>query len=494
MAADPKIYNNDGLVELNLQEDTGWTLSKAKVGKVLGQTAMVLEAQNYTRYDDFEGGDFSKWTVNQNLVHQSAAGDYVDGTAASPSGSGMGDVDLIRGAFGASYPRIGCFLFKSPPNTGLDFNEFWFGVDFIQSLPIPSSRFIDFGWDKNDPTYVNNWIYKISGGASNNAGTFGGNSWHKLVIATHRASIAGFDRTQHLVVFDGAEAYYQKADNPPDADLNTNWRALIMDFAGGSCESLVLDEMIFSKTDPVYEEGTALSPAVIPTKVKSWDSHSVDEDTTGMWLGTTAYDVQYTTDGGSNYGTNSPAYNDGNFETLSDANLAAVAVGQDGKDGLRVRITHTPDATLPHLGSCYSCWIPRTNQVTISFTPLIVCSIPQSVSLESLALAPYTIDVGDSFSLRTRFITDGTGYACGQVLTLTYTINGGSAVSLDEWDPAVEGTWYETTLVTGGPGAYVITATLSWRDDLTGDADNTLAAVKTITVNVVAQAGPWSVV
>jgi hypothetical protein len=131
-----------------------------------------------------------------------------------------------------------------------------------------------------------------------------------------------------------------------------------------------IDELILSKDSiEVYQPGNAISPKIQPLRVRSWDSFSVDENTTGAWLGVTSYEAQYSTDGGVNWGNNPPVYTNGNWEKLTNANLQGVVVDGDGQDALRIRVNHSPDSTISHNNSARKTWIPKTNQIIINFTP-----------------------------------------------------------------------------------------------------------------------------
>jgi hypothetical protein len=147
-------------------------------------------------------------------------------------------------------------------------------------------------------------------------------------------------------------------------NFSTQWRTFgLGSYVNGGGNNSVIDEIILNNGADIHETGTAQIDCT-PTKVNKFKSSSVTEDTTGAWLGTTLYEVSFSTDGGTNFGSVEP-YTNGLFLTMTDANLQSFICDGDGNDVLRIKVSLIPDTTWD-----YEIFAPRCRQVVVNFIPM----------------------------------------------------------------------------------------------------------------------------
>ena len=154
----------------------------------------------------------------------------------------------------------------------------------------------------------------------------------------------------------GFTAWVSDGTGVPQDGFTYDYRTVFWGQYDSGTTQINMDEFVTENTASVYDEGTAIIEAQPTLAVHSFDSVTIDDDTaTSPFHGTTTYEFQHSTDGGSSYGS---------LTDLTNVNLQALALIGQGLDSLKITITHTPDTTAP-----WNTVVPRTNSVVINFTP-----------------------------------------------------------------------------------------------------------------------------
>lgn len=372
MAADPQIDYTSGTITLEFEESTNYTISKCKVGPCLDNDSSVfLEIQdgNIETYEDFEDPFFLLWRFSSGLSLTDANG-FVDEYAGIENMT-------------STYPtqKAGMAAIPSSPSTGTRFFSGWF-YDPV-SFGTEEMAFALRSGNLASPVSYGDWSFGVdddflgipfkylhrrnSDAVWVDTGLFRSTAWHHVFMRTsHQVqAFPPFDHIRTWNMYIDGVLYVNISET---AGVATNdWTSMELQKFSDS-QQWGMEEWAFGRGGvDIYEEGTAQID-IQPSLVKEFTSYSVNEDYGASapylngWKGTNTHEVSFSTDGGTNFGTNAPTYDDTNFTTLTNENLQSFLCDGDGQDVLRYRATLTPDATIAN-----NSHSPRINTVTFNF-------------------------------------------------------------------------------------------------------------------------------
>lgn len=348
--SEPTINDQAGTITYDFNSSTGYTLVNGRITAAFGEGSFILTPQSYTTYENCEPGFDAGWRFTDSLAI-STLHDYIDSNNILFDNPSIGDKNSLGSL--AVNPSTGtrifsCFFYDGDVG---DNEEIAFSLQ--SSLTSPSAfGVLDFGWE--DTTVVGKYAYKTLADDDvwKDTGVSRSRDWHKVIMITTSNVLEATTFIRNRIYIDSNQVYNLQVT---DGSLGANWRVfwtLMLNPRAGQNHNI--DEIILSRANNVYSVGTCETPKAQPSAVKEWSGFSVSEDTTGAWAGTTLYEFQHSTDGGSTY--------NGTWLALTSDNLQGVVCDGDGQDAIKVRITHTPDSVIVNSTS-----IPRTKQVTINF-------------------------------------------------------------------------------------------------------------------------------
>lgn len=363
---DPTINNTAGTATLNFDSTTNYTLSKTRITNVFGSNSLLLSPQNSNVNEDFEDSPLdllNVWNTN-NLTERSTTNSAIDTynyiIESSPTD---GDKLSTRAIFPSATPngkRLITLWFYDDGSSGGG-TEYYFTAQPV-AASTTQKGILALGWD-TDGASPNRYVYSIGSGTNVDSGVNRSSGWHKLTLWTYFNATVDNKFYKLKIFLDGSQIYSdeQTLDPTDPAPYTTTYRAFAWTCVDAGAPTYNIDELLmyYSEND-IYESGTAQID-IQPADVTSFDSVTVSDNTSGAWSGTISYQFQYSSNGGSSFGS---------LQTLNNTNLQALSPVGGGQDVIRVLITHTPYSTEP-------TYIPKTNQIIINFTPNVVTFIPR---------------------------------------------------------------------------------------------------------------------
>lgn len=359
--ADPVIDNIAGTATINFDSTTNHTLSKATCDSAFGSGSLILVPQNYVtngweKFDATPLDTSNVWKTN-NLTVISTDQGYI-GAANYEIESSPSDSDILktRALLGTTQQRrVGVFWFWDDGSTNGG-TEYYFTCQ-ATAAGDTAYGILAIGWD-TDGAAPNKYVYRLAGGAAVDSGITRTQGWHKVVLQTDFAATDEESFHTRKIFIDATQVYSESTTIPTGdpVPFATSWRSWSWNAIDAGTPEYHVDELVLQEgSGNIFEEGTDQID-IQPNNVDSFDSVTIDDDTTGAWKGTLTYQFQYSSNGGSSFGS---------LTTLNDANLAALSPVGGGQDVLRIKITLTPDTTT----GINQAYFPRVNQIVVNFTP-----------------------------------------------------------------------------------------------------------------------------
>lgn len=314
-------------VQWDLTDTTGYTFSNTEFeddtveGGILSSNSL---GTNGTQ-DELEDGDYSNWQLSSSLSLESTIVRYGVGSAkVSRTTANQSRILLSSGIHSSSsfhvwfYDSDGTFtgdnfVFWASNSTGVPALITGFGV----RASVSTTRYSYF--DLSTGTWVDTGIVRSTG-------------WKK--ISFFESIIGGEpDVILTLKLYVENTLIYQDDNAAVPLRFGTNQTV--------NGEVFYIDRIWFKRNAGIYNNsGTITFPTAQPTKVKKWLTLIEDKtDGNSGFEGPLTYEAQYSTDGGTNYGTNYPNYDNALYETANPHNLGAVICDADGNDVIRIRST-----------------------------------------------------------------------------------------------------------------------------------------------------------
>ena len=374
--ADPTY--NTGSVDFDMEDDTGYSLVDAELNDECWQNyrGFILAQSGTPAGDECDDSDFSNWYDYSTLTPELSIVAFGDQSGKAESSSNDWSTNAFWGGIGTSSVHEVWFY-----DDGSTITAYERAVLFILGSAAPAfvpRAGIGLDFDESGTNYLWWNIYKSGGSGWEDTGTVRSVGWHSVRYRYHRWITGVFPTTvthwRVKMYLDGQRLINEEEDSDTGSDPGYGRAKTFGVRTQESGKPLYIDRIRGRKAGTLYEEsGTVETPkAQPPTGVDSWSSISETEDISVHWKGSTTYEFQWSTDGGSSW--------NGSWIDASDSNLAGISCDGDGQDAIKFRITLTGHEDRLHS--------PRARGLTLSYTPAV-----QSIAMDALALTGAPKDV-----------------------------------------------------------------------------------------------------
>jgi len=319
---------NELVITWDCADSTNYILTNTELDDTTN-LGFVMDVVSPDDIDELDDDDFTNWADSSTLSQDTATKYF--GVSSGLASSSVVDISRLILTNLAGYTFLwDCVMFKLNSSIGYtdDCLIFWSSTR-AEPFAIVAGYGVKTSVSTSTFSYYNNVTASWT-----DTGVALDTNWRKIGVYSE-----DLEATMDFWV-NGVKIIKQNSGNTRAFVVRTSQ----------SGKTLNVDRIWHSDADCFIANSTVLSSSAQPTKIKKYLSYSVDDSITEMNLGTITYSFQVSTDGGNNYGTNFPAYDDNNFLTLSDANLRDINCDGDGNDIIRFKATfnsggdglHTP--------------------------------------------------------------------------------------------------------------------------------------------------------
>jgi hypothetical protein len=355
--ADPTVNNDTRTATFTLEDSAGYTLSNTRLeddhSSIAAASLGLVMQQTTNTADELDDDDFSNWTTQNNLSFVSNIGRFGAGCAKVLRSTGN-QSRLALDATGLWTGNQGIIWFKDNGDvfTGSDHLSFLWASNASGTPAIATGFGVDAATSTGNYSY-----YNLSTGNWTNTGIVRNTNWNKLTVRTGGAVLEGGGGGILQLYLNDALIYNDTEQSPELLRFVANTPT-----AG---KTFYLDRIWHRRNGQLYDlVSTATFPKLQPADVRYWDSYTPllksASPSNGYAATGLTMEVQYSADGGANYGTNDPTYTNGLYQSLQTSNVNDGFISQvTGNEAMRMK------ATLA--ASTFGTISPRLELVTITW-------------------------------------------------------------------------------------------------------------------------------